>query len=576
VSHIQKKEDDEQREMDQKELEKTVDQIKLNESRLETLLKLNQMTEEPEDDIFNFVLKESIKLTQSVSGFLSLLSPEGKMKHLRVWTKQFGDTPKIFEIPEEYQDLNKAVWVEVIHSKKPVIVNDTAVSEIAQKLLPPNPPVFRYMLIPITIRGSLFAVAGFGNKKEEYYDSDVKQITLLLENVASLIQKKQDEEQHQFYRRELEKIEKINALGILAGGIAHDFNNILTAVLGNISLAEMSDNKNDIQNRLNEAKKAIIRSKALTQQLLTFSKGGTPIKKLSSLNTLLRETTDFAVRGSSVKAEYEIPKDLWAVEIDEGQISQVINNLVLNAIQAMPNGGTLNIWTNNKVIHNDSKLPLLPGNYIVFTVKDEGVGISEKYLDQIFDPYFTTKEKGSGLGLATCYAIISKHGGHITVKSKVGIGSEFSVFIPALSEKVHMEDTKMNDALIFGTGKILIMDDEEIIRKVAKRMLEKLGYSVLTAIDGEETIKLYEGAQKLGEPFDLVVLDLTIPGGMGGKDTVLKLRKIDPNLKAIVSSGYSVDPIMAEFEKYGFQGIIAKPYKIEDFSKVISSVINSK
>ncbi len=260
ISLIQKKEDEVQRHMYQKELEKTVALIKLNESRLEALLNLNQMTEESEESIFDYVLKESVKLTRSESGFITLLTPEGKMKNMRVWSKEFPDSPRTFEIPVKYQDLNKAVWVEVIHGKKAVVVNDTKVSSVAQRLLPSNPPISRYMLIPITIRDKLIAVAGLGNKVDEYSDSDVKQITLLLENVASLIQKKKDEEQHQFYRRELEKSEKINALGILAGGIAHDFNNILTAVLGNISLAEMSDQKESIR-RLDEAKKAILRSK---------------------------------------------------------------------------------------------------------------------------------------------------------------------------------------------------------------------------------------------------------------------------------------------------------------------------
>ena len=374
------------------------------------------MTEESEETILDFVLNESVKLTRSESGFITLLTPEGKMKNMRVWSSAFPDSPKTFEIPTKYQDLNKGVWIEVIHDKKAVVVNDTKISSVAQRLLPPNPPISRYMLVPITIRDQLIAVAGLGNKEDEYSDSDVKQITLLLENVSTLIQKKKDEEQHQFYRKELEKTEKINALGILAGGIAHDFNNILTAVLGNISLAEMSNDTKESRNRLNEAKKAIIRSKELTQQLLTFAKGGTPIKKLSSLKTLLHETSDFAIRGSNVRAFYDIPENLWAAEIDEGQISQVINNLVLNAIQAMPNGGTLTIQANNKIVKDDSKLPLLPGNYIVFKVEDEGVGISEKYLDQIFNPYFTTKEKGSGLGLATTFAIITKHGGHITVR----------------------------------------------------------------------------------------------------------------------------------------------------------------
>jgi len=575
VTLIRKKQDEAQQEVYRRELERNIEEIKLNERRLETLLKLNQMTEEPEDQIYNFVLMEGVGITRSESGFISLVNSEGKMKSMRIWSTNSSNPPKVLEVPEHYQDLNKGVWIEVIHDKKPRIINDTKKSVIAQKFLPPDPPIHRYILIPVVIRNRIYAVVAMGNKKEDYIDSDVKQIQLLIDAVTTIMQKKQDEEQREFYRKEIEKSEKINALGILAGGIAHDFNNILTAILGNISLAEMSD-KDESRRRLNEAKKAIIRSKELTQQLLTFSKGGTPIKKLSSITTLLRETSNFAIRGSNVKIAYDIPKDLWAAEIDEGQISQVINNLVLNSIQAMPNGGTLYIQANNKIIHQDSKLPLVPGNYIAITVQDEGVGIPEKFLDQIFDPYFTTKEKGSGLGLATSYAIISKHRGHITVKSKVGIGSSFSVFIPAISDKQPEEMKKMDEDLIYGTGKILLMDDEEIIRKVAKRMLEKLGYTVATTIDGEETIELYKSALVMGEPYDVVVLDLTIPGGMGGKETVKELKTLHPELKAIVSSGYSVDPIMSEYKKFGFAGIIAKPWKFEEFSKVIHSVLNDK
>ncbi len=575
VTLILKKQNEEQQELYRKELEHTVEEIQLNEYRLETLLKLNQMTDEDDDDIYNFVLIEGVKLTRSESGFIAFVNAEGKIKTMRLWSKSFSGPPKLFDVQEKFQDLNKGVWIEVIHDKKPIIVNDTTQSEIAKKFLHVSQPVHRYVLIPIIIRNRLYAIAGLGNKEQDYVDSDATQIQLLIDAVTTLFQKKQDKEQREFYRREIEKSEKINALGILAGGIAHDFNNILTAVLGNISLAEMS-NGDETKNRLNEAKKAIIRSKELTQQLLTFAKGGTPIKKLSSINILLRETADFAIRGSNVKISYDIPDDLWAAEIDEGQISQVINNLVLNAMQAMPNGGTLYIQSNNKVVRLESKLPLIPGNYIVITVQDEGVGIPEKYLDQIFDPYFTTKEKGSGLGLATCYAIVSKHNGHITVKSKVGFGSTFSIYIPAVSDKQPEESKKMKEELIYGSGRILLMDDEDIIRKVAKRMLEKLGYKVTTVIDGEEAISVFKDAMNTEEAYDLAILDLTIPGGMGGKETVIELKKLKPDVKAIVSSGYSVDPIMAEFKKYGFDGIIAKPWNFEEFVRVINSVLQEK
>jgi CheY-like chemotaxis protein len=279
----------------------------------------------------------------------------------------------------------------------------------------------------------------------------------------------------------------------------------------------------------------------------------------------------FALRGSKVKCHFFIPENLWPAEVDEGQISQVINNLIINADQAMPEGGIIKVEAENKTIEPGHDL-LPPGKYVRISITDEGVGIPEQYFSKIFDPYFTTKQKGSGLGLATSYSIIKQHNGHIEVESLIEKGSTFTVWLPASEifwEKPE-EDTK---ELVGGKGKILLMDDEEPVQDAAGEVLQYLGYDVETAKDGEEALFLYKKAKKEGTPFDVIIMDLTIPGGMGGKETVQSLLKIDPSAKAIVSSGYSTDPVMADYRKYGFKGMVIKPYSVKELSETVRRVI---
>ena len=372
---------------------------------------------------------------------------------------------------------------------------------------------------------------------------------------------------------ELRKIDKLESLGILAGGIAHDFNNILTGIIGNITLAKMyAPFREKVLERLSEAEKATMRARDLTQQLLTFSKGGAPVKKTASIEELLRDTTVFTLSGSNVKCKFSIPEDIWSVEIDEGQISQVLNNLIINADQAMPEGGIINISAENVIIGTKDILPLQEGRYIKLSIKDQGIGIPEEYLQKIFDPYFTTKQKGSGLGLTIAYSIIKNHKGHIAVESKLGAGSNFSIYLPALKTQVP-EEKEAENRPITGKGKIMVMDDEEVIRDSLGEILTFLGYEVGFARDGEEAITIYKKAKDTGQSFDAVILDLTIRGGMGGKETIGKLIEIDPKVKAIVSSGYSTDPVMADFKNYGFSGVVAKPYDIKELSEALDSVI---
>jgi two-component system, cell cycle sensor histidine kinase and response regulator CckA len=372
---------------------------------------------------------------------------------------------------------------------------------------------------------------------------------------------------------ERQRFSKMEAVGTLAGGIAHDFNNILTAIIGNLSLAMLDLQINEpARERLAEAEQACQQAQNLSQQLLTFAKGGAPIKKIVSLREIAAESASFACRGSQVLYQPSLPDDLWAAEADPGQISQVLHNLVINAIQAMPGGGMVRVRGENLVAEPGNELGLDAGRYVKIAIQDEGVGISADHLAKIFDPYFTTKQTGSGLGLATAYSIIKNHRGHISVESKLEQGSTFNIYLPASDRKV-TQQLQEDGELIAGKGKILLMDDEPMVRTVLGKMLLTIGYEVEAAEDGAKALELYTRALDTGDPFVSVILDLTVPGGMGGKEVMERLLKIDPQIKAIVSSGYSDDPVMANFQSYGFTDVIAKPYRISELYKVLKKAL---
>ncbi|HUU41290.1 MAG TPA: ATP-binding protein, partial [Desulfatiglandales bacterium] len=365
------------------------------------------------------------------------------------------------------------------------------------------------------------------------------------------------------------------SIGILAGGIAHDFNNLLTAIIGNLSLVELHIKSGcSISEALENTEKASQQARELTQQLLIFSKGGKPVRKIASVASLLRDSARLALSGSNVKYGLSLPDNLWWAEIDEGQINQVINNLIINADQAMPGGGTIDVFAENIIVKANDDLPLKEGGrYIKISIRDAGIGIPQEYLNRIFDPYFTTKQKGSGLGLAICYSIIKKHAGHIKVESKAGVGTTFSIYLPALKRETFIVEDIIEEGPACGHGKILFMDDQEIIRDMAGEMLADLGYEVKLARDGHEAFEMYKEAKESGYAFDAVILDLTVPGGVGGAEIIHKLLEIDPQVKAIVSSGYSNDPIMSEYEQHGFKGVVAKPYKIKDLSWELRKIV---
>lgn len=386
-----------------------------------------------------------------------------------------------------------------------------------------------------------------------------------------------DMQARQLIEEQLLKVRNLESIGVLAGGIAHDFNNILTAILGNISLGKLYTQASDkVYEILTEAEKACWRARELTHQLLTFAKGGTPVKRAASIAEVVRDTATFALRGANVKCDLRFDDDIWPMEFDAGQISQVVANLVINAKQAMPEGGIVIIALENAEVTAGKIFELSPGRYIKLTVTDTGTGISPRYIDKIFDPYFTTKSEGSGLGLATTYSIVKKHGGYIGVNSRVGIGTTFTIYIPATGAKTNGDDFIALQAAPRAQGRILVMDDEEPVRAVALRLLNKLGYDVVTVPDATTLLREYRGALAAGHRFDAVVLDLTIPGGMGGAECLRELQRVDTDVCAVVSSGYSNTPIIADYERWGFAAIAPKPYRADVLHGALQSAIKKR
>lgn len=372
---------------------------------------------------------------------------------------------------------------------------------------------------------------------------------------------------------DLLKTQKLESLGYLAGGIAHDFNNILAALLTKIQLTQaLYDRERDVSSHFKDMEKAVGRAGALTHQLLTFSKGGKPIKKSVKLTGIIQETVGFALNGARVVSEYIMDPDLWPAEVDEGQISQALNNLVINAEQAMPDGGTIRIHAQNVVVKSEDALPLEPGKYVRISVEDHGIGIPAEHLHKIYDPYFTTKQRGSGLGLTTTFSIIKRHDGYINVDSTYGVGTTFHIYLP-VSETA--PQTMESPFLIpGGTGRILLLDDDADLLITLTEVLTHWGYTVEGFRDGREVLERYCEALEQKMPFDLTILDLTVPAGMGGKETMAKLMQVDPAVKAIVMSGYSNDPVLADYRAYGFCGMAVKPFKIQELYCLIDKVIS--
>ncbi len=376
---------------------------------------------------------------------------------------------------------------------------------------------------------------------------------------------------------ELTRAVKLESLGLLAGGIAHDFNNLLTVVMGNISLACL-DARLDAESErtLRDAQKAAVQAKTLTQQLLTFAKGGSPVREAVLLADIVREVAEFTLRGSSVRCTFDVSGSLWPANVDKGQIGQVVQNIVINAAQSMPGGGVIDISLRNEEVGAELSKVLSPGRYLSIAFRDHGSGIAPRDIDRIFDPYFTTKMTGNGLGLATVHSIVKKHLGHISVESALGKGSTFRVWLPAAEDGLAVRrKAAPGEPLAVGEGRerILFMDDEELIRQMGGATLRRMGYDVCVVSHGAEAVREFSDAIRQGRPFTLAILDLTIVGGMGGCQTLEELRRMDTGIKAIVSSGYSNDAVLSNYRAHGFQGIVAKPYEASDLALAIGLVL---
>jgi len=410
------------------------------------------------------------------------------------------------------------------------------------------------------------------NNDLRFCEFSIRRITYQgLESFMGIIR---DITEYKDMEKEREKADRLESLGLLAGGIAHDFNNFLTGILGNISLAKLHlDIEDESYEILQESERAAQSAKSLTQQLLTFSKGGTPVKVNITIEDLVKNSANFVLSGSNVRCNFEFPDDFWNVKADRGQLTQVFNNLILNANQAMPEGGAITVRGENVVIAKDKNLPLKDGKYVMIEIHDRGIGIPEDLISKIFDPFFTTKQKGSGLGLSTVFSITNRHEGHVMAKSVPEQGTSFFIYLPATQRGTVRESEPEKKIFQGEGGKVLIMDDKSFVRNAAVRALRLFGYEVEGSTDGEEAVSLFKDAIDKGKPFDVVILDLTIPGGMGGEDTLKKLRSIDPKAKAIVSSGYSEDPVMSDYKNHGFNAIVNKPYQYEELCRVVRKVI---
>jgi PAS domain S-box-containing protein len=390
--------------------------------------------------------------------------------------------------------------------------------------------------------------------------------------LSDISERKQAEDDHRRLESlkletQIQQTQKLESLGVLASGIAHDFNNLMGGIFGYIDMAIEKSTDAVVTEYLNKAVATIDRARGLTAQLLTFAKGGAPLQKITQLFPFVHDTIQFALSGSNVSCKFAVADNLWPCNIDKNQISQVFDNLVINAQQAMPNGGTIEVTAANVFLSGKELPALVKGSYVRVSVKDYGIGILKESLPRIFDPFYTTKAKGHGLGLATCYSIISRHGGAIDVESEPGRGSTFHVYLPASLEiaSAHAATTSIHH----GSGMMIVMDDEEVMRDTLRSMLESLGYTVVCKNDGREVVNFYAGERKAHRPVSGIILDLTVPGGMGGKLAVAEIRKTDREIPIFAASGYTDDPVMMTPLQYGFTASIAKPFRKSDLVEML-------
>jgi PAS domain S-box-containing protein len=543
---------------------------------LRSIRHINQLItrEKNRDRLIKGICNNLVESRSFNSVWIALLDESRK---LVAWAEN-GLGKNFSSLLEPLKQGNLPLCVQKAMRQKQVVVTENPHSMCTGCPLQPDNTGIGSMTVRLEYEGNIYGV--LCATLPEALLSDKDEVTLFKEAAADISFALHDielEAERELLEQERLRAAKLESIGTLAGGIAHDFNNLLTGIMGNIGLARTYIKPSDRAfEMLDEAEKAAVRARDLTQQLLTFARGGKPVKDLIKIAELIKESATFALRGSNVRLELSLPGDLWSVEADEGQISQVINNLVINADEAMPAGGILRIGASNFVVKRAGALPLARGNYVRLDVKDMGVGISQEHLERIFEPYFTTKQKGSGLGLTTAYSIVTNHGGNIFAESTLNEGSAFHVYLPASKKAAKEEGKAAGEKPGQAGGKVLVMDDEEIIRKMLSNMLKLAGYEAELTGDGAEALERYAQTMKSGKPFDAVIMDLTVPGGMGGKEAIKKLLHLDPDARVIVSSGYATDPIMSEYKKYGFSAVIAKPYSVKQLEETLRGLSKRK
>jgi PAS domain S-box-containing protein len=393
-------------------------------------------------------------------------------------------------------------------------------------------------------------------------------------SLEGIIERSRDITERLRIEKELERAHKLESLGVLAGGVAHDFNNLLTALQGTTELVwrtAIEKRRPPPEEDLEVVRQTFARASALTKQLLTFSRGGTPVSRACSLPKLVQDASSLAAAGSNVRCRFAFPKGMRAVHVDPGQFGQVIHNIVLNAVQAMPHGGNIDISAEEVTVPSGDDPSLEGGKYAKLVIRDDGSGVPPDIADKVFEPYFTTKAKGSGLGLTIVHSIVKRHGGAIRLKSKPGEGTEFTLYVPVSSERVRRDKTSEPPMTI--EGRVLVMDDEPEVRWLLEKSLERLGCTVDVAERGERALELFENARNEGRPYHAVILDLTVVDGMGGLETMRRIRALDPAVPGIVSSGYSNDPVLAHPEQHGFNARLEKPYTLDTVAAVLADVL---
>ena len=553
----------------------------LNESRLETLIELNRMTESPMKQITDFVLESAVKLTNSKIGYLAFINEDETVLTMHSWSKETMEQCKIIDKPIIYPVETTGLWGETVRQRKPIITNDYSAPNPFKKGYPKSHiKINRHMNIPVFDNKRIVAVAGVGNKVEEYNKSDVRQLTLLMQGMWKLIQRKRTDEEKSKLEAQLQQAQKMEAIGTLSSGIAHDFNNILSCVSGYTELAlDITEKGTPLYNNLQEVFSAAMRATDLIKQILTFNRQTDQKLKPLNVQLIIREALKLiiSILPSTIKIKHNISNKCGLVMADASQIHQVAMNLLTNAFHAMEDeGGKLDVTLKEVALDmDDLKDPaMVPGQYVCLTVSDTGTGIDESLIDRIFDPYFSTKgkHKGTGLGLSTVYGIVKSHGGNISVHSEPGKGTEFHVYLPVIQTRAETKKTRVISPVEMGTEQILFVDDEEQIARMLQQILEGLGYHVTARTSSVEALETFRAAP---DKFDLVITDTTMPN-MTGVELAKKLMEIRSDIPIIICTGFSEKISEDKAKAMGIRGFLMKPIVRDQIAGKIRKLLDER